>query len=70
MNKPNTIAWHEECLRNNKKILASYRQQMYYIEGLIVGLQFATRRLEMQIETAKRRGKKSFDRDRFMRGKA
>lgn len=63
------IEWHEECVRNHRATLENEKRQL---EGLLRRIEKSEEQLafhELQIEEAKRLGKTSFDRDRFLANK-
>lgn len=65
-----SIAWHEKCLANCKTSLAGQKAQLAYItqrlSNSIASLEADIALTERQIAEAKRRGKTSFDPDRFL----
>ena len=64
-----SIEWHKDCLKNQKRNLEN---EIKILHGLQIARnlqQEGMEHYELQINTAKNKGKSSFDRDRFMKKK-
>lgn len=65
--KPQSITWHEGCLRNQERTLAEreirLRDEMHRVDQEIRAIRF----YRLQISEAKKLGKTAFDADRFMK---
>jgi len=59
------ICWHEECLRNLRGFVERKREEVKRAEAELERLETQLSQYEYQIETAKREGKDSFDKERF-----
>ena len=58
-----TIAWHEECLRNAQAYHASLLDDLQRMMDKVDASAHANLTYRFQIDRAKQAGKKSFDRD-------
>lgn len=63
------IEWHENNLKNFRESFAQKQAQVDRLVGELVRWEADILRRQMQIDEAKRLGKKAFDPDKFMKPK-
>ena len=61
------IEWHENTLKNYRENYACKQEEVDRLVGELVRWEADITRWQMQIDAAKKQGKKAFDRDKFLR---
>ena len=66
---PMSIRWHEDCLANQRRTVALLQDEYDRMAVRLAASHEDVRLYELQIETAKAKGKATFDRDKYLRGR-
>lgn len=62
-----SIKWHLDCLENQKKFLEKKQDELKRLSSKVNEMEKSIAFKEYQINTAKEKGLKEFDRDRFQK---